>query len=211
MFHDLVEVTQAPLKYMLMHKVSQDHLELFFGVARFAGGFNNNPTCQQFTAAYKRLLVRRNIEGGQGNCQKQDPTDILHVLSDSCNGNNQNVTLSNAALIRKYNIKDQPMQSDHDYIDAPNIDTLTEYKKAAISYIAGYVARMAEKQLICIHCCMALGSKNHAASSTFLALKDRGGLFKPTQSVIKVCKETEKCFARMLASTGRKFPHCTDQ
>ena len=39
-------------------------------------------------------------------------------------------------------------------------------------------------------------------------MKDRGKLFKPTHSVIKVCEETEKCFQRMLTSTGGKLPQC---
>jgi len=43
----------------------------------------NNPTAQQFTAAYKRLLLRSSIGGGKGNCQKRDPTDILYLLSDT--------------------------------------------------------------------------------------------------------------------------------
>ena len=50
---------------------------------------------------------------------------------------------------------------------------------------------MAEKQLICMHCCQALGSKFHAATSKFLAFKDKGGLFKPTHSVISVRKNRE--------------------
>ena len=44
MFHDLVHVPKAPLKYMQMYKFSQDHLELFFGAVWSAGGFSNNPT-----------------------------------------------------------------------------------------------------------------------------------------------------------------------
>ena len=68
-FHDLVERDQAPLKYLLTYKLSQDQFELFFGAIRSAGGFNNNPTAQQFTAAYKRLLLRSSIGGGKGNCQ----------------------------------------------------------------------------------------------------------------------------------------------
>ena len=208
LFHNLVETVDAPLKYLLMYKFSQDHLELFFGAVRSAGGFNNNQTAQQFTAAYKRLLLRSSIKGGQGNCVKQDPTDILHVLHNSCNDNSINLT--NAALIRKYDLQEnKPMLSEHDYADAPNITKMSEYKEAAISYISGYVARMAEKQLICMHCCQALGSKFHAATSKFLAFKDRGGLFKPTQSVIKVCEETEKCVIRMLASAGGNLPQCT--
>ena len=42
---------EKPLKYLLMYKLSQDHLELFFGSARAKGGFNNNPTAVQFRSA----------------------------------------------------------------------------------------------------------------------------------------------------------------
>ena len=137
-FHCLVETKDAPLKYLLTYKMSQDHLELFFGAVRSAGGFNNNPTAQQFTAAYKRLLLRSHIEGGNGNCEKKDPIDILSVLDDSCNINNNTVTITNAALIRKYDLTERsPVQLEHDYCDSPNIATTSEYKKPAISYIAG--------------------------------------------------------------------------
>ena len=97
------------------------------------------------------------------------------------------------------------MQRDHDYGDAPNIVSLSEYKVAAISYIAGYVGKMALKQIMCGLCCDALGAKDHHAESRFLRLKGRGGLFKPTQSVIKVCEETERSFQRMIASNGGKL------
>ena len=57
-------------------------------------------------------------------------------------------------------------------------------------------------------CCKALGSAMHTAESSFLKLKDRGYLFKPTTSVLTVCEETKKCFQRMLLSTGGTLPHC---
>jgi hypothetical protein len=41
------------LLYVPAYKVSLDHLELFFSSIRSAGGWNNNPTARQFTAAYK--------------------------------------------------------------------------------------------------------------------------------------------------------------
>ena len=208
LFHDLVESENAPMKYLLMYKFSQDHLELFIGAIRSAGGFNNNPNAQQFTAAYKRLLMSSSIKGSQGNCIKQDATEVLHLVDDSYNDKN-NVSLSNAALIRKYDQQERiPIQSEHDYHDSPNFAILSEYKEAAVSYIAGNVARMAEKRLLCMDCCAALGSKHNTANSRFLALKNRGGLFKPTQSVIAVCKETEKSFSRMLVSTGGNLPQC---
>ena len=60
--------------------------------------------------------------------------------------------------------------------------------------LKGYAAKMAEKKILCMPCCKALGSVNHQAESIFLKLKDRGSLFKPTQSVITICEETGKCF-----------------
>ena len=209
LFKDLVESAQAPLKYLLTYKFSQDHLELFFGAIRSSGGFNNNPTAQQFIAAYKRLLLRSSIEGGKGNCQKQEQVDILHIIGDSCNVNGEEITITEASLIRKYDprFRPTPIQSDHDYADAPNFANLSEFKKSAISYIAGYAAKMAEKKIMCIVCSKALGSpKQQDVLPSFLKFKDRGGLFKPTASVIKVCEEAEKCFQRMHKCMGGKIP-----
>ena len=70
-----------------------------------------------------------------------------------------------------------------------------------------YVAKMVIKKTLCSRCCCeALGSQNHAATSSFMRLKDRGGLFKPTQSVVKICEKTEQRFQRLLASTNGKLP-----
>ncbi|KAG1679043.1 Bifunctional arginine demethylase and lysyl-hydroxylase JMJD6 [Nymphon striatum] len=147
------------------------------------------------------------IGGGKGNCQQQDQTNILHILDDTYNINDQDVGISNVALIGKYDLADRrPMQSDHDYSDSPSITNLSEFKEAAITYIAGYVARKVKQITLCSRCCEALGSQKHATDSSFLKLKDRGGLFKPTQSVIEICKVTEQRFQRMLASTNGKLP-----
>ena len=69
---------------------------------------------------------------------------------------------------------------------------------------------MAEKKILCMPCCKALGSVNHQADSIFLKLKDRGSLFKPTQSVITICEETEKCFERRMKVSGGNLPHCSN-
>lgn len=48
-------------KYLITYRLSQDHLELFFGAIRSKSGYNNNPTARQFEAAYKRLIVKKNL------------------------------------------------------------------------------------------------------------------------------------------------------
>ena len=66
---------------------------------------------------------------------------------------NKNINLTNSALIRKYDLIEKvPVKNEHDYTDAPNIVYLSEYKHAAIQYIAGYVAKSVTKQILCIKC-----------------------------------------------------------
>ncbi|KAH8010013.1 hypothetical protein HPB51_024363 [Rhipicephalus microplus] len=73
-------VATGELQYLLTHKMSQDHLETFFGCVRGKGGYNNNPTACQFTAAYKRLLIRTEVASSEaGNCSR----DIVTVLCPS--------------------------------------------------------------------------------------------------------------------------------
>jgi hypothetical protein len=61
MFEQLVE--GGHLKYLLTYKTSQDHLELFFGAIRSRHGCNDNPTPDQFSSAYKRLLLHGTSKG----------------------------------------------------------------------------------------------------------------------------------------------------
>lgn len=70
------------LRYLLIYKMSQDHLELFFSAVRAAGGWNNNPTSRQFKSSYKQLLMRHNLKGGHGNCIAQDSTEISTRVND---------------------------------------------------------------------------------------------------------------------------------
>lgn len=82
MVADLLFPPSPPMKYLLTYRMSQDHIELFFGAVRSAGGFNNNPTSSQFMSTYKKLLMRNSIESGQGNCIPQEQTSILNVVED---------------------------------------------------------------------------------------------------------------------------------
>ena len=207
LFEDLV--LGGDMKYLLLYKFSQDHLELFFGAVRAAGGSNNNPTVRQFVAIYKRLLLRSSIGGGRGNCDKMDETNLLHIMDDVCKVNGSLVTLSDVALIKKYDLVDRkPSRSDHDYVDAPNFssNTISEFKKSVIGYISGFAGKITAKHLWCKECCDALGSIQHECHSSLISAKDRGGLFKPSMSVIKICEEAEKKFQNMINSTGGHLP-----
>ncbi|KAF0765904.1 THAP-type domain-containing protein [Aphis craccivora] len=104
------------------YKLSQDHLETFFSAIRSRGGFNDNPICLQFQAAYKRLLVHNQITSFMyANCRALDSTVIIPVPPGNENSLN--------------NIND----SNDITADKINLDILSLYVDDVCSYIAGFV------------------------------------------------------------------------
>lgn len=91
------------------------------------------------------------IHGSNGNCSQQDPTRVLHLFDDTCNVNDGTVvSISTTAIIRKYDLADRkPVEYEHDYCDVLNFSSISEFKSAAISYIAGFVVKMTLRQTTC--------------------------------------------------------------
>jgi len=77
-------ILEEHVKYLLTYKLSQDHIETTFSAFRSRGGYNNNPTCRQFSAAYKRILVHNQVVGSiYGNCTILDKTENYIESSSS--------------------------------------------------------------------------------------------------------------------------------
>ena len=135
----------APLNYLLTYKLSQDHIELFFGQIRSMGGSNNNPTVRQFSAAYKKLLVRNDImDVVKGNCLPLKSVTILTV--SSVHGNNASVKDINASLLRNRVLddtddtdKEYSNDGNEDYIYIPSNSHLSKCSSDIVAYIAGFV------------------------------------------------------------------------
>ena len=208
---DLVCEENPVLKYLLTYKMSQDHLELFFGAVRASGGWNNNPTAMQFRSAYKQLLMRHNITGGRGNCVPQDDTEMLRNVEDQNNGKSSMIEIEDLTIARKYDLelRPDPVVVDHDYCDIPNLMELSEFKSSAISYIAGYVVRMVERKIHCLKCLAALTTTKEKIPDLFVVWKSNGGLKLPSPGMLKICEETEKCVMRMLNVNQGGLPHGT--
>lgn len=179
---------------------------------RSANGSNNNPTARQFEATYKKLLVRHEIEGTGGNCTALDKTLILQVSSATKpsqyeeDGDYFCTEQRDMLIMRRYDLEDRQPETDHDYIDTPNFHSLSPVINDAIGYIAGYVVRMTIKRIICSECQETLTSGNMNAGGDLLKRKNRGGLVKPSNDVLKVCKSTEQCIQRLLCSTDNALP-----
>lgn len=80
LFYDVLKSNK--LEFILTYKVSQDHIEMFFFRYKISWWIFDNPTANQFEAAYKRLLINNElVTSSQANCISQDTTVILSTTS----------------------------------------------------------------------------------------------------------------------------------
>jgi hypothetical protein len=169
--------------YLLTYKLSQDHIETFFCAIRSKGGFNNNPTASQFEAAYKRLLIHAEITSkSTANCLPQDDTYILNVAS----------TDPKKIVSNDNNIDNLLIEEEFDIDGLLFNYRISEYTNDVITYICGYIARKLKNKINCAECSSQLVDENSV--SKLISRKDRGGLIKPSVSVIEICKIAEMIF-----------------
>lgn len=80
LFETIVKTNK--IEYLSTYRLSQDHLELFFGCLRSHGGHNNKPNVNQFKAAYKKILANLELRDSfSGNCAPMDNFTILTSCS----------------------------------------------------------------------------------------------------------------------------------
>lgn len=181
------------LMYILTYKLSQDHLELFFGTVRSKGGYNNNPTARQFEATYKRLLIHSEISGpNTGNALNLEHLTILTCGSGSKIslteiGNNLEDSEEYRSLLQE--IKDQ---IENEKFVTSNAWDLTIYVNDVVAYISGFVVRSLQKCITCSKCSNLL--QNDKSMSLLQNKKRYGQLVNASQMVISICRSAEKYF-----------------
>ena len=187
-FLDTVVQPNAPCRYLLTYKLSQDHLQLFFSSLRACGGFNDHPTARQFTAAYKRLL-RSLVKTGTGNCILHDNTAIMDVTPAAAN------------TVRGFDLK-PVAHAHHEYQHCPNVDIVADYTDAAVNTIAVFVVKKIKERHTCTPCAEGLT----ASTAHPFILLNGGSLEKPSAGIVAVCRESERRFQKMLTTTAGKLP-----
>lgn len=177
---------------MTLLRVPMHHA--FFAAIRARGGRNDNPNARQFRGAYKRLLVRHQVKTGTGNCLLRDNAHILSSTPAAVN------------VSRRMGVQlvDADVPEDDMIPDLPDVCTLSEYKEAVISYITGFVVKKMKEKITCLPCSQALTTDG--AAHSFILLKDRGGLQKPSPGMVSVCLTTEKCIQRTIKKMEVSFP-----
>lgn len=195
------------LKYIPTYKISQDHIELFFGCIRSRGAWNNNSSARQFKAAIKQLLVHSDIrDSDSGNCIPIEDISILHVTSSQSSEQIINSSRSPELSDNEEIEWDKTEDLLHDHGYSPDIRILTEVSLCVMKYIAGFVVRRLQKSLDCQECINALTIDDGTSTNSVLTqVKSRGKLINPSSSVTTICEEAEGVIRFALTESGGKF------
>ena len=173
-------ILRGQLQYLLTYKLSQDHLELFFGAIRARNGCNNNPTTVQFQSAYKALLTHATINGLKGgNCIFQGETEIETITSNDVQHYFED----------KYSIIDKNIDCAM-FSRIERLSKLTDLQISVTQYIAGYVVKKLPKLFDCKIC---LSTTTLTTRTGLVKVKDWANkLISPSNDVYLICCLCEK-------------------
>lgn len=174
-----------------------------------------NSTSRQFMSAYKRLLIHLQIQAVNGNVEAMASTNILTLTSTrkkKIDFYDPTIydKMANIRVEKKYDLgnNNEENKADENFLkEFHNFMTtqLSTFSKACVSYIAGWVVRklINKKSIIRCETCRnaLLHDFQHLAQfeqNCLIKAKTNGGLFFPSESVIRICKTTEKLLRHSL-------------
>jgi hypothetical protein len=169
---------------LLTYKVSQDHLEIFFGVIRRKGWLNDNPTASQFQCAFKRILLQSDLTAPTSrNCIVQD--DTLELPGSSTKNQNNLMPI----LVEE--------SEDHDHIDEYEIMSaeLDKIQKDVTTYMSGALVRAVRSRINCeTYVQSLLGDNFDDENTAIIDTNNRGGLIYTSTETQKLCLLAEATF-----------------
>lgn len=165
--------------------VSQDHVENFFGCVRRMNGCNDNPSIQQFTAAYRKLLFQNEVSvSSYANC-RSDLTSALTVSSrPKCTL--APVDRSELEMLANYDFEHPSDLEEYTNNDSNDIQN---NKRA---YFGSIVERKVIRKIVqkgskmCPRC-INVFTENEITDDQFIAFKSiNGDILQPCKSTVSI-------------------------
>ncbi|KAH9365035.1 hypothetical protein HPB48_007960 [Haemaphysalis longicornis] len=172
-------LTDKMFKFVLTRKMSSDPIESMFGFLRRSSGCND------------ALDVKSAVHG----LEKMLKTGI------AASSSNSNVLSSSSFSSQKLVSAPQRCRQDSEAVTTLTKTAQKELAErctttractsnpevASVALIGGYIARSANERIPCESCtCLLQGPKSDAAILGLIVHQDRGGLFYPSQELVKV-------------------------
>lgn len=204
LYNELVE-KQKLMPFLATYRLSQDHLEMFFGKLRSMNGYNDNMTVQQFTSAYKKLLHRCDVR-------------ISSHSNISITGSSSNILTVSSRRVKLYDDLDGdvPLHTEHDAQTDENdlfteLDELEQLERnnylidqvniAGIAFIANIIEnRMLSVEyrdnISCSHCRQVL--EQNEKIDTRICVKGTS-----CRSTFELCKLADRAIKTLLPSSSQ--------
>lgn len=170
---------------------SQDNLEIFFGRIRSMNGFNSNPSCQQFKAAFRKLLANTNVlYSTMGNCKLRNELSV-------CNPYSNISTISSRRAVEFPNSKTEEKEEATDFllVELQKIDEferrskLTDLSEYSIAYCANIIEKkVLNSEKFTCELCQNVFNENRKIQRPFISSKFRN---EPCQSTYDICKSVD--------------------
>jgi len=149
------------LKFLCLRNLNQDPIENFFGQIRQHGITNTNPTCFQFKAALKTLIITNFSSplSKNSNCEE----DFCTTLGDFSGFLEKYLTEKHSSLDQTHDIEEDldPSLEDQSFIE----------NNPANAYVAGYLLKKVNPNPSC-HDCQKLFSDNISEKHVFVSFKE---------------------------------------
>lgn len=182
MYYEFVEQHHYML-FIATYRFSQDFLELLFGKIRTLNGYCDNPSAQQFSSAYRKLLYTADVTiSEQSNVTLRCTSNILTVSSRHSTMGFQ-PDLININQIE--NIEDLDLELEEEIMDKFN----DKARDPGIAHVANELELRLKRcdQIYCLLCLNVLIEDEKVVDS--LCVNFRKG--KPCMSVFQICKLTD--------------------
>lgn len=179
------------------HRFSQDILESFFGRIRSCLGYNDNPTVQQFGAAFRRIVVTNDIKSSEkANCEDALSLDILSVSTRRPNHN----------VDRNEHHRNPPETEPVNANKSDRIETnefeLNDLEARSVAQLAGIIEdKIAEKARFSCAECRKIFSENDKITHS-----SRSGLTTiPCQTTFDICCSAKKHIDKLTTDSSYTY------
>lgn len=194
MYSELVENNKW-MAFLPIYRLSQDHLEMFFGKVRSMNGSNDNPTASQFISAYRKLLFNADVQpSNYCNVRAISSSNCLTIPSSSQRSSQRKNTESffnglfeSMALPSEF---DQELRELREYFEWDELSNGRHLEEAQIDYGIVFTANIVEQRLInckqvhCNDCVRVLNDNEKIPAESCVSVSDS----RPCKSTYEICR-----------------------
>lgn len=178
-------------QYLLTNRLNQDCLENLFSIIRGRGGHRDNPTPQQFRAAFRQIVIQQLFQQSErSNCK----LDFDMVLLDVDSLKKTPEITEKKKVVECINMPDDVCDIVKSICDSSNIISTNIHV-----YIAGYLLKKRGRNCqTCAPKLLLVNVPENSSNYEFLACKkyqETSGLIVPSGRFVSFIMELEKIFS----------------